>query len=209
MKSKMAMFIVVILILTAGCIDLPIFSLSPIHTPDTTVFEKSLLGSWVYDDEEEEKNDARWVFKKGEDNSYAVEITGPYSYKDEEIIVTLIQIGYLVKLGENYFLELAPNVENMEKELFPKFFGFWPFHMIVKIDFEKDSFKIMVPEIPRPWLEKVRDDDPFSVVNNILGTGGIPFVNNQTEAIQEFLIKYGDDEELFSEDCTLKFKKLN
>lgn len=190
----------VMICLTFGCIDFPLSSLNPIRTSKTTVFKEPLLGTWI----EDNINDGSWTFKEGRDKNYILE--GVTLNNGETEKTTLI--AYLVKLGENYFLELSPDLDLInDKDLSVISLGFFPYHMIFKIVLKDNSFKMWFPEINESWLENISDDNPFSVVNNILGAGGIPIVNSKTEAVQAFLIKYGDDENLFPEDNITELRR--
>lgn len=197
-----------------GCVDI-FRSFFPIHTKDTLTYKKELLGTWqkecLYDDdigfddedfaEYHENKDPveKYIFhKKEKDGSYKVERI------DAEGKSTLLKVC-LVKVGDgNYFLDIVP-YKNIKKSAGMGCLVI--FHMIAKINFLDDLIEMLLFRKNLKWIDR---DDMSSVEKDLVTTGkiGKMSTNSSTEDVIEFLEKYGNREEVFSQIYAQRFKKV-
>lgn len=92
MNAKNLMISLGILIILAGCVP----SIYPLYTNKDVIFDPSLIGSWLIEDEDE-----TWTFAPGDGRSYDMSVSGDDS--------TAVFRAHLVELDGHRFLDVCPN----------------------------------------------------------------------------------------------------
>ncbi len=211
MKIKKILFYLLAGLL-GGCV--PVMSLHPLFTEEKLVFEEKLLGKWL-DDPDSPKS--IWEFKRIEDTTQKDgELNPP---KKPEIAYKLILMNkedntkgsffaHLVKLENRLFLDVYPSripcaePDPNEDWLLNTFFLI-PGHSFVIID-------SIEPQLKMRWtnqdeLKKLLKEEPGAVKHELLEDGII--LTASTEQLQQFVLKYADDERVFSEETILTRSK--
>jgi hypothetical protein len=195
MRSRLSKVAALMIVIFPMCsCEFPISSINPLYSPDTIVFEESILGAWTL----QNKESADWLFEKDRNSSYRIEsIDG-----DKKVIFE----GYLVKLGENCFLDLIFH-EDQE----------WPedgqeiilTHIIMKIDWQEDLLTLWLFDENIEWLKEASCENAIYIENDLLLTDDIEkiFTNSSTVKLQEFLIRYGSDERAFPQRGVVEFRR--
>jgi hypothetical protein len=205
MKTRKILFYILALML-GGCV--PVMSLHPLYTEKDLILEKKLLGTWV--DTNESDPNSFWKFGLPDEQEKDSEKAYELIFADDESKKGLF-IAHLIKLNKNYFLDVFPKhlpygQEDIEKAAYPyNTFFFIPFHTFIKVE----SFEpmLVMKLTDDDDLERLLKDDPNAVKYEILEDSLI--LTASTKELQEFVLKYADDEKLFSNEIILKRKKGN
>jgi hypothetical protein len=177
MKPLTFPLVVGVALAVVGCIP----SLQPLYTEKTTTFEPALIGVWQQDNAE-----STWAFTRKETNAYSL------TYTDKQGRPGQFE-ARLVKLGDNYFLDLFPEdpqqVEN----------AYYKFHLLRVHTFLKmslDGSELQLAGMDPTWLKRHLDADPATVrhttVNNMIVLTASP------EELQKFVRRHADDKDVFT-----------
>ncbi len=186
MKTQRFLILIVLISILSGCLP----SLNPIYTEKDIFFNKNLVGTWTEADKENEK----WTFKKNGENKYKL------TYLEEGKKASFD--AHLAKIGEYNFLNLYPKDHASENTLYQC--HFIPVHTFSKIRIDKD--KVVVKMVDPTWVEEkimkkeIDIEHAFSSKGNLLLTAS-------TNKLQEFALKYAENEEAFQEPIILKREK--
>jgi hypothetical protein len=211
MKIKKILFYLLAGIL-GGCV--PVMSLHPLFTEEELVFENKLLGKWM-DDPNNPKS--TWEFKRIEDSKQKDGELNPPKKPEKAYKLILLNnedntkgsfYAHLVKLENRLFLDVYPSripcaePDPNEDWLLNTFFLI-PGHSFVIID-------SIEPQLKMRWtnqeeLKKLLKEKPDAVKHELVEDGII--LTASTEQLQQFVLKYADDERVFSEETTLTRSK--
>ncbi|MBN1972730.1 MAG: hypothetical protein JW787_03770 [Sedimentisphaerales bacterium] len=193
METKKILFYVIAGIL-GGCI--PVMTLNPFYDDSNIVFEEKLLGSWVDDTNEP---DTTWNFFRGEDdpnNSYKLILTDNEGKKG-------IFTAHLVKLDNKLFFDLYPSEMPTEdpNKVDWEYNGlfFLPVHTFIKID-NIDSQLILRTTL-QSKMKELFEEHPNAIEYKEIEDRLI--ITSSTKELQAFVLKYLEDERLFSDKITL------
>jgi len=192
MKTKNALFLVVILIAAQSC---TIFSLNPLYNEEDLLDEPILLGVWQEDDDGNEYVS----FEKYEDKKYIfryMERDGP-----EKIDTVSFEAG-LIKIGDHYFIDLYPYYEKELAESDYLFRGFIPTHSVLKIDWNKNDLDLYIFSYDR--LQELFEQNRIRIRHETFDDYIV--ITASTDELQKFIEKYADDEKAF--DDSGKFVKI-
>ncbi len=186
-----------------GCV--PVMSLHPLFTEEALVFEEKLLGTWVDDPNSPE---AIWEFRRPEE-----------AEKEYKLIVTDEEgkkgsfSAHLVKLGGRLFLDVYPanfpggdiDLQEEDPNTLPyNSFFFVPAHTFIKIDSIGPELIMRLTDDEE--METLLKEDPNAVKFELLKEVHI-VLTASTKELQAYVLKYADDERLFSEEIVLSRKK--
>jgi hypothetical protein len=183
-----------------GCV--PVMSLHPLYTEEDVIFEEKLLGTWVDDPNGPE---AIWEFRRPEEaeKEYKLIVTDEEGKKGSFAV-------HLVKLTDRLFLDVYPDespcadMEDPNKTEFAyNSFFLVPAHTFIKIDSIGPELKMQLTDDEE--METLLKEDPNAVKHEIVE--GKPVLTASTKELQAFVLKYADDERLFSEEIVLSRKK--
>jgi len=181
-----------------GCI--PVMSLHPLYTEKDIVFEEGLLGTWL---EDVNKPEAFWKFERVEKpkNAYKLILSDEEGHKGSFI-------AHLVKLQDKLFLDAYPSESPWEPEepnevdfLFNNLF-LLPTHTFMKIDSIEPELKIRLTLESK--MEELLEENPNAVKHT--KTEERLVLTASTKELQEFVLKYVDDENLFTDEIVLNRK---
>ncbi len=195
MKTKKLLFYVLAALL-GGCI--PVMSLHPLFTEETLVFEEKLLGTWVDD------SNNIWEFK---DPNEQEKIYKLIFIDDEDKKGSFVV--HLVKLENRLFLDVFPDQFPSEQQDWEKmnwaynFFFFEPAHTFIKINDIEPELKLQLTDDDE--LKKLLKENPNAVEHT--STEDKFVLTASTEELQAFVLKYADDDRLFTDEITLTRKK--
>ena len=198
MKTKKLLFYMLAVIL-GGCV--PVISLHPLHTEKDVVFDKKLCGTWITDPNDSETT---WQFKSIDDpeNAYKLIFTGEDRMKGSFV-------AHLVKLQDELFLDLFPSEVPWEPEDPNKMD--WPYntlflipaHTFIKIDSIEPQLKLRLTLESK--MEDLLEENPSAVKHTFVGERLV--ITGSTKELQAFVLKYADDERVFTDQVILSRKK--
>jgi hypothetical protein len=193
MNTKKTLFCLLALLM-GGC--LPVMSLHPLYTEDTTVFEEKLLGTWTPDSNEP----GMWQFTPAQDEPKAYKLI-IHDKDDNKGSFT----ARLVKLDSRYFLDIFPdqfpcNLEdpNQTDWAYNSIFLI-PTHTFLKVESIVPKLRIKLTQ-DEP-LRNLLDDNPDAIDYTTINDRTV--LTSNTKQLQQFILKYADDERLFPHEMTL------
>jgi len=213
MKTKKLLFYLLAGLL-AGCV--PVMSLHPLYTDKDLVFEEKLLGTWVDDPNNPETT---WEFKRVADEPKR---NGQFKRPEEqekayELIFSDNEgkkgsfFAHLVKLENKLFLDVYPSeppwdeadpnkVDWVYNTLF-----LVPVHTFIKINGIEPQLKLQLTDDDE--LEKLLKEDPNAVEYTSIDNQ--PILTASTKELQAFVLKYADDDRLFTDEAILIRKEVH
>ena len=189
MKTKTLIITVTIFLFLGSCIP----SLFPLYFEKDLITNSDLIGIWKEDD-----SPNTWAFYPDEDKkSYNLWFT---ENDGREGVLGIFET-HLFKLGNNYFFDFFPgeNDELDEKINTLMEFHLVPAHTFAKVEISKDTIKIL--QFDMDHMEELLENGKIRirhvrVDDNIILTAS-------TKELQEFFIKYSEDEDAFIDPIIL------
>ena len=192
MKRKSFLLIVLVISLLQGCL---IKSLHPFFKNKDIKYYPELIGEWIDQDSlvwtiQQTKYPKGFLKEDTLVNSYLITI-------DEESVFT----GTLFKLNGIYYLDFFPEMG----KLFDGEFYSWhlmPTHSLAKIEFLKGG-KVQISWFNEEWLAKLFKQNKVKISHEKVEVSKDeePYVlTASTEELQKFIIKYGDNPEIYQCD---------
>lgn len=186
-------------VILGGCV--PVLSLHPLYTEKEVIVDSKLYGTWI-DDPNSPKT--TWEFKNTDEPKNAYKLI----FTDEEgkrgSFVT-----HLVKLQDKLFLDIYPNElpwdtkdPNTMDWPYNSFFLI-PAHAFLKVDSIEPQLKLRL--MLESDLEELLKENPNAVEHTSVGDRLV--LTAPTKAIQAFILKYADDERVFTDQVTLSRKE--
>ena len=197
MKTKKLLFYILAVIL-GGCV--PVISLHPLYTDKDVVLDKKLYGTWI-DNSEDTKT--TWEFKSFDEPKNAYKLI----FADEEGKKGSF-VAHLVKLQDKFFLDIFPselpwNPEDPNKMDWPYNSIFLiPAHTFVKVDSIEPQLKLRL--MLESEIEELLKEDPGVVEHTTVGERIV--LTESTKKLQAFVLKYADDERVFTDQIILSRK---
>ena len=185
-------------VILGGCV--PVLSLHPLYTEKDVVLDKKLYGTWVDD-----SNDFKttWEFKKIDEpkNAYNLIFTDEEGKKGSFV-------AHIVKLQDKLFLDIFPSELPWEPEDPNKMD--WPYnslflipaHTFIKIDSIEPQLKLRLTL--ESEMEELLKENPSIVEHTSVGERLV--LTGSTKELQSFVLKYSDDERVFTDQVTLSRK---
>lgn len=186
MKTKNALFLIVILITAQSC---TIFSLNPLYHDEDLLESQELIGLWQDADE----GDEYVSFEKYEDKKYILRYM-----EDNEDPTESDTISYeagLLKLGDHYFIDLYPYYDEGLEEVDYLFRSFIPAHAVLKIEWENDIMQLYTISYDR--LNELFEQNRIRIRHQMFEDYIV--ITATTEELQKFIKKYADDEKAFDD----------
>ena len=197
MKTKKLLFYMLAVII-GGCV--PVLSLHPLYTEKDVVVDKKLYGTWT-DDPNGTKT--TWEFKSIDEpkNAYQLIFTDEDGKKGSFVT-------RLVKLQGKLFMDIYPRAlpsdANDSSELAWPHNAFFliPAHFFLKVDSIEPQLKLRL--MLESDLEELLKENPSAVEHTSVGDRLV--LTGSTKKLQEFILKYADDERVFTDQVTLSRK---
>jgi len=199
MKAKKLLFYLLAALL-GGCI--PVMSLHPLFTEKNLVFEEKLLGVWVQD-----TNDTIWEFSRLNEPEKAGGNAYKLVFSDKDGKKGLF-VFHLVNLEDKLFFDVypselpwEPNDPNKVEWPYNTLFLI-PVHTFIKIDSIDPRLKLQLTDDDK--MEELFKEDPNAVEHALIEDH--PLLTASTKQLQAFVLKYADDERVFSGEIVLSRK---
>ena len=181
--------------LLGGCV--PVMSLHPLYTKQDVVFDKKLLGTWVDDPN---KPEITWQFKSIDEpkNAYKLIFTGEDDLKGSFV-------AHLVKLQDKFFLDVYPSELPWDPEDPNKVDWAYntlfliPTHTFIKI--ESVGPKLRMRLMLETQIKKLLEENPDAIEHVVIEDRH--FLTASTKELQAFVLKYAEDNKLFTDQTVL------
>jgi len=198
MNTKKLLFYMLVVLL-GGCV--PVISLHPLYTEKDVVLDKKLYGTWA-DDPSNPKT--TWEFKSIDEPKNAYKLI----FTDEEGMKGSF-VAHLVKLQDKLFLDIFPSELPWDPEDPNKMD--WPYnslflipaHTFVKIDSIEPQLKLRLTLESK--MEELLKENPSALEHTSVGDRLV--LTGSTKELQAFVLKYADDERVFTDQVTLSRKQ--
>jgi len=197
MNTKKLFFYMLSVIL-GGCV--PVISLHPLYTEKDIMLDKKLCGTWI-----NESGDMKstWEFERIEDpnNAYKLIFTDEDGKKGSFV-------AHLLKLKDMLFLDIYPSelpweLEDPNKMDWPYNSLFLiPAHTFMKIDSIEPQLELRLTSESK--MEELLKENPSAVEHTFVGDRIV--LTASTKKLQAFILKYADDERVFTDLITLSRK---
>ena len=197
MNTKKLLFYMLAVIL-GGCV--PVISLHPLYTEKDVVLDKKLCGTWINDSGDSKTT---WEFECIDEpkNAYKLIFTDEDGKKGSFV-------AHMVKLKNRLFLDIFPGELPWEPEDPNKMD--WPYntlflipaHTFVKIDSIEPQLKLRLTLESK--MEELLKENPSAVEHTFVGERIV--LTASTNKLQEFILKYAEDERVFTGEVTLSRK---
>jgi hypothetical protein len=194
MKTKKLLFYM-LAVIVGGCV--PVISLHPLYTEKDVVLDKKLYGTWAND-----SNDSKttWEFKSIDEPKNAYKLI----FTDEEGMKGSF-VAHLVKLQDKLFLDIFPSELPWDPEDPNKMD--WPYnslflipaHTFAKIDSIEPQLKLRLTLESK--MEELLKENPGALEHTSVGDRLV--LTGSTKELQAFVLKYADDERVFTDQVIL------
>lgn len=198
MKARKLLFYTLAVFLS-GCV--PVISLHQLYTEKDIVVDKKLFGTWV-DDPNNPKS--TWEFESIDEpkNAYKLIFTDEEGKKGSFVT-------YLVKLKDRFFLDVYPSGLPCEPQdpnkmewTYNSFFLI-PAHTFLQVDSIEPQLKLRITLQSK--MEDLLKENPGAVDHTYVGDRLV--LTASAKELQAFVLKYADDERVFTSQVTLSRKE--
>jgi hypothetical protein len=206
-RIKVSVILFAVVLCLAGCLT----TLHPIFTAKDLITDPRLIGNW-----EKAKDKTKVIYRQPNANelsnlSPALQSEAGKIYmldeKDERGDIRSTNYAFMVKLGKYYYMDYYPASEK-ERRSADHFFAahYIPMHSIYRIEFENNN-SFNVQRLDGGYLEKLIKNKQIRIRHEVMEDGGI-FITAPTEELQQYLIKYSDVPEAYSNDNNDNYTKM-
>lgn len=158
----------------AGCVP----SLHPLFTEEDLVYDPALVGTWA-----EKEGEDICTFRKSGENAYDLIYT-------EEGVPARFD-AHLVRIGEFLFLDTYPGDPDIKNDFY--LIHLIPAHTFLRIWIEGDVLRYAMLDLD--WLKRMISEKKVEIGHEQVD-GGI-VLTASTKELQEFFLKYADDDKAF------------
>lgn len=182
-------------VILQGCIT----SLHPLYTDKDLVFDTRLVGTWQTDDPNETwklenlLDKDKTTFKSQFINKNMYLLT--HTVKGEKAEFQL----NLVKLGNNYFIDLYPGSLKEEDKLLQD--HYLPVHSYAKIKIDSNGFELYY--LNADLLYELLSENRIKIKHESFDFYKV--ITASTDELQKFIIKFADNKDFFT--APIKFRK--
>jgi hypothetical protein len=198
-KIIVSMILTSVVLCLVGCLT----TLHPIFTAEDLMIDSRLFGNW-----EKAKDKTKVTYRQPDayemnNLSAALQRRAGKIYmldeKDERGNIKSTYYAFMIKLGKYYYMDYYPASEK-ERRSADNFFAahYIPMHSIYRIEF-KDNNSFNVQRLDGGYLEKLIKNKQIRIKHEVMEEGGI-LITAPTEELQQYLIKYSDVREAYSND---------
>ena len=201
MNIKKILFYLLTVVL-GGCV--PVASVHCLYTKENAVFDEKLMGTWV---DNPNKPETIWIFTRHDEepnNVYKLIFTDEEGKKGSFVVV-------MVKLKDKLFLDVYPDelpweMEDPNQTDWPyNAFFLIPAHTFIKVDSIEPQLKLRITMDDK--MEELLKEYPNAIEHILIEDRLV--LTAKTKQLQEFILKYADDERLFAEEVTLGRKVIS
>ncbi len=197
MKTKALIALLVLIIAASSC---TVQSLHPLYDEQTAIYESFLEGEWIDSDSNS------WIIEKALGANHSnldKELISPkmYQVKTEakKDHVEFLDV-YLVKLGENYFIDVFPESKFEDKiSDFVLAENILPVHFFSKVVLEGDS--LFLYQFDSDWLEDLIKNNQIKIAHEKVRVHDSDRIvlTASTKELQKFVTKYQNDKRAFQD----------
>ena len=182
-------WVLVSLLLLAGCGDSCAPSLRPLHSDEVLVHVPELVGAWVNPDEATNS----CTLGAAEGYQYPVACTGKNETTGE--LQTDYYHAHFVKLVDQLFVDLLPDLEAASEA--PRLLNFTPVHSFFRVQTEGDLVRLHW--VSGKWLEGLIQRAEVSIRHERLDSGwpGPILLTAAPDELQALMVRALGDEEAF------------
>jgi len=186
-------------VIVSGCV--PVISLHSLYTEKDIIMDKKLCGTWI-DDPNSPKT--TWEFKNIDEPKNAYKLT----FTDEEGKKGSF-VAHLVKLQNRLFLDIFPGelpweLEDPNKMDWPYNSVFLiPAHTFLKVDSIEPQLKLRLTLESN--MQELLKENPGAVEHTSVGDRLV--LTGSTKKLQQFILKYADDQRVFTDQVILSRKE--
>ena len=204
MKRWIKLCLVATGISMAGCLN----TFYPIYRPENLVWNDNLTGIWQFENKQviiERLQDTRTLPKQ------------LLPYKDKIMLVRDINdkkvetgrdIALLVKIGDYYFLDRFPVLNDTEKELSPLYSSlFLRQHAVYRVDSFETGNKLFLQRVSDNKLKEQIEQRKIRIETIQREDGSLILAS--TEELQKHIIKYAGDQAFYENDNSHSYRKIN
>ncbi len=201
MKKNVLIISILFLLFFGSCIP----SLFPLYFEKDLITNSDLIGNW-----NEDGSENTWAFYPDEDEkSYNLWFLEKDNNNIEDGTLGIFET-HLFKLGDNYYFDFYPGEnKDLEKEINTLMsFHLVTAHTFAKVNISKDT--IIIQQFDIDYLEDLLENGKIRIKhvrlagdNNITDTNEGVVLTASTRELQEFFIKYSEDEDAFTDPITL------
>jgi hypothetical protein len=198
MRAKKMLFYLLTGLL-GGCV--PIMSLNPLYTAENLVFEEKLLGTWVDDPN---KAETTWEFRRLEKTKDSNDTAYQLLFTDNEGKKGSF-VAHLLRLDGKLFLDAYPSEMPWEPkdpnkvELLYNTFFLIPARTFLKIDSIEPTLKIRLTNEDK--MKDLLKENPTVIQHTTIEKRTV--FTASTKELQKFVLKYADDERVFTGEINL------
>ena len=202
----MGLFVTVVIL--SGCLT----TLHPIFTEKDLVADPRLAGSW-----KKTKDGSIATYRQA--NSQDLDEFSPALKRNADKILMLEEkdtqgniksasYAFMVKLGKYYYMDYYPTGIEKNKSV-DDFFAvhYVPMHSIYRIKFA-GSRDFDIQQLDAGYLEKLIRNKQVRIKHEVTDDGKY-VITAPTEELQQYLIKYSDVPEAYSNDNSASYSRIN
>ncbi|WP_200975256.1 hypothetical protein [Echinicola sp. 20G] len=200
--KRISLLSLIILALVSSCV---VPSLHPLYTKNELIVDKRLEGVW--EGIKESDNNASLKISKFDPNQSKGSLPDNadklYRLEHTEDGETVIFNLFLVKVGNSTYLDFHPH-EYADLE-FKNFFGLmhlYPVHTFAKVSFEENQLIIQL--FDGDFIKKMIKQNRVKISNE--NVSGEIILTASPKELQKFVLKYGNESELYEDKSILKRK---
>lgn len=208
MKRIHALAILVLLLGLSSCLS----TVQPIFTEKDLVFDQKLIGKWRYESKSysgfvEITNATRKDLAEQPGLAKLAAKTYLLRYRNTEGVVEAAYFGFMVKLGDKYYMDYYP-AETPATMNYDPFYKnhYLKMHTCYLLSIKKDN-AFELKQFDETYMKKLIADKKIRVRHETREDGSF-VVTASTEELQQYITKYSDVPEAYYEDNTSTFTRI-
>ncbi|MEL6863455.1 MAG: hypothetical protein AAFP19_03505 [Bacteroidota bacterium] len=192
MMKKLLILGLLVFAFLEGCIP----SVHPLYTEKDIVIDARLVGDWLPNDTLAVQTEVGkyWNFKKEGENTYHLtyEENGQKAYFQTR----------LVQLGEHLFIDYYPHSDQNHRKNSLLDMSLFPVHIFARVELSDKRLKLYLFDVE--WLEELFKNRQVRIKHE--QTGDHILLTAPTEDLQQFFLKYAEEEDAYADIIDLKRK---
>ncbi|MGB8192836.1 MAG: hypothetical protein WCF67_12990 [Chitinophagaceae bacterium] len=208
MKRIYAFAAIALLLGLSSCLS----TVHPIFTEKDLVFDPKLIGKWRYESKSFNGFVEITQTKQQDFTDYPTlgKLAGKtymLRYKNTEGGIDAAYYGFMVKLGNKYYIDQYPAETPATMNYDPFYKGHYlKMHTCYLLSFKKDnSFELK--QFDETYLKKLINDKKIRVRHETREDGSL-IVTASTEELQQYIMKYSDVPEAYYQDNTSTYTRI-
>jgi hypothetical protein len=204
MKRRIILCLLVTTLSLAGCLN----TFYPIYRPENLVWNDNIPGTWQFENQQV-------IIEKLEDVALLPKPLLPFKDKvmlvrdlNEKNVEAGLDIALLVKIGDYYFLDRFPVLNDAEKKLNPLYSSlFLRQHSVYRVDSFETGNKLFLQRVSDNRLKEQIEQKKIRIETIQREDGSLILAS--TEELQKHIIKYAGDKSFYENDNSHSFRRIN